>query len=377
MQEKEDYYKILGVDRNATQEEIKKAYRRMALKYHPDRNPGDKEAEKKFKQAAEAYEVLSDPEKRARYDRYGHAGLEGVPVRGFTTFEDIFDAFGDIFGGDSIFDSFFDMGRRRRTQRRGPNLRCEVTISLEEVARGTERTIKIHRHEICKNCAGTGSRPGSMPSRCEYCNGRGEVRQSRGFFVVRVTCPRCGGVGTVITDPCPECRGKGKIPKTAEIKVRIPPGIEDGTRLRIAGEGEIGDNGAPRGDLFCDVFVKEHPFFERHGDDIICEVPISFAQAALGAEIEVPTLTSTARVKIPRGTQSGQIIRLRGQGLPNVNGYGRGDELIRVVIETPRHLTPRQEELLREFAKTEEKNVSPRRKSFFEKLKDYFEGKRG
>jgi len=374
---KEDYYKILGVGRNASQEEIKKAYRKMALKYHPDRNPGDKEAEKRFKEAAEAYEVLSDPQKRARYDQFGHQGLKGVDVRGFSTFEDIFEAFGDIFGGGSIFDEFFGgfRGGRRRGARRGPNLRCEVHLDLAEVARGVEKTIVLHRREICDRCNGTRAEPGSMPSQCSYCGGRGAVRETRGFFVFDRTCPQCGGAGTEVHNPCKQCHGEGKVRKEVNIVVRIPPGVEDNTRLRISGEGEVGDDGGPRGDLYCDVFVKKHPFFERRGDDIICEVPISFTQAALGTEIEVPTLGSKARVKIPRGTQSGQLIRLAGQGLPNIRGYGVGDELIRVVIEVPKRLTPQQEELLRKLAALEDKHVTPARKSFFEKLKDYFEGK--
>lgn len=377
MGKKPDYYKILGVDRNATQEEIKKAYRRMALKWHPDRNPDNKEeAEAKFKEAAEAYEVLSDPEKRARYDQFGHEGLSGMHMRGFSTLEDIFEAFSDIFGGSGgLFESFFGGRMGRRAARRGPSLRCEVTIDLKEVATGTARTLELRRHEICPTCGGTGAERGSLPATCNYCGGRGEVQQAQGFFVVRVTCPRCRGKGSIVTHPCGTCKGTTRVVKPTQITVHIPPGVENGTRLRIAGEGEVGENGAPRGDLFCDVYVAQHPIFERHGDDILCELPISFSQAALGAVVEVPTLTGKTTLEIPPGTQSGQVFRLPGLGLPNVHGRGRGNQLVQVIIETPKHLTPQMEKLLRELAQLEEKEVTPKRKSFFERVKAYFEGK--
>jgi molecular chaperone DnaJ len=378
MAEKPDYYKVLGVNRNANVEDIKRAYRKMALKWHPDRNPNSKEeAERRFKEAAEAYEVLSDPQKRARYDQFGHEGLAGVHMRGFSTFEDIFEAFGDIFGGGGgIFESFFGGRAGRRAARRGPSLRCEIMIDLREVASGTERTIELRRHEVCDACSGSGARRGSLPSTCAYCGGRGEVQQSQGFFVVRITCPRCQGKGSVITQPCPPCGGSGRIMKATQIKVPIPAGVENGMRLRIAGEGEVGENGAPRGDLFCDIYVAPHPIFERHGDDVLCELPISFSQAALGADVEVPTLAGRISLHVPSGTQSGQVFRLPGQGLPNVHGRGRGNELVQVVIETPKKLTPRMEELLREMAQIEDKEVTPKRKSFFEKVKEYFEGKK-
>jgi len=369
---KADYYDILGVNKDASEEEIKRAFRKMALKYHPDRNPGNKEAERKFKEAAEAYEVLSDPEKRQLYDRYGHEGLRGANVRGFSTFEDIFEAFGDILGS-SAFDEFFGFGRRGRRVRRGPSLRCDITIEFNDVAEGTQKVISLVRNEPCPTCGGSGTRPGTSPITCPYCRGYGEVQQSQGFFTMRTTCPKCRGNGQIIQDPCTDCRGAGRRPTPVEIQVRIPAGIQDGTRLRIAAQGELGDNGAPRGDLYCDIHVTPHPFFERHGDDILCEVPISFPQAALGAEIEVPTLDGKKTIQVPPGTQSSDLITIPGGGFPNVRGYGRGDEHVRLIIETPKKLTPRQEELLRELAKTEDVNVSPKRKSFFERLKEYFD----
>lgn len=369
---KEDYYKILGVARNASEEEIKKAYRKCALKFHPDRNPGNKEAEQNFKDAAEAYEVLGDPDKRHIYDQYGHDGLKGAGVRGFNNFEDIFSAFGDIFGG-GIFDSFFGGGRRAGVSR-GASLRCEVALTLEEVAAGVERTIKLRRHDACPACNGSGAEAGSSRVPCAYCHGRGEIQQSQGFFVVRRTCPQCRGTGRVVEKPCKSCRGEGKVVGEREIAIKVPAGIEDGTRLRIAGEGDLGDNGAPRGDLFCDVFVKEHPFFHRHGNDIICELPISFAEAALGAEIEAPTLAGKTKVSIKAGTQSHELIRLPGKGLPSLRGHGRGDEIVQVVVEVPKKLTPQQKDLLVQFAETEHKHALPQKKSFLEKLRQYFEG---
>lgn len=370
---KDDYYKILGVNRNAAEEDIKKAYRQIALKYHPDRNPGDKQAEQKFKNAAEAYEVLGDPEKRQRYDQYGHDGLRGTEMHGFSTFEDIFDAFGDIFGGRSIFEDFFGAGRTRtREPHRGASLKCDIEVDFTEVARGVEKTIELTRREPCEKCNGTGAQDGTRPITCSYCGGRGEVQQSQGFFTLRTTCPRCKGKGTIIETPCRKCGGTGRYPKKTSITVQIPAGVDEGTRLRIPGQGEAGENGAPRGDLYCDIHVMPHPFFERHNNDIICEVPISFTQAVLGAIIDVPTLTSSTKVKIPRGTQSGHVITIRGEGFPDVHGYGRGNLLVHLVIETPTKLTTRQEELLKEFAELEQRNPGPRKKGFFEKMKNYF-----
>lgn len=348
-----DYYEILGVDRNASTEEIKKAFRRAALKYHPDRNPDNKaEAEKKFKEIAEAYEVLSDPEKRAQYDRFGHAGLGGYTTRDFTSFEDIFEAFGDIFEGDSLFAEFFGRSRRQRRRPRGANLRVEITIPFIDAARGIEKTINLKRNELCDSCGGTGAKRGGKIT-CGTCDGKGVVVQGYGFFSMTTTCPTCAGRGEIIKSPCPQCAGHGLIRKEREIKVKIPAGIEDGTRLRIAGEGEP-IPGGERGDLYCDVFVAPHPIFERIGLDIIYELPISITQAIFGCEIEVPTLNGTALLKIPPGTSNGQILRLKDMGLPEINSRRRGHQLIRVVLETPSELTPEQENLLKSFAKTED-----------------------
>jgi molecular chaperone DnaJ len=369
MATKRDYYQVLGVQRDASPEEIKKAYRQMALRNHPDRNPGDQEAERRFKEAAEAYEVLSDPEKRHRYDRYGHAGLEGTAFHDFRSADDIMSAFSDIFGGGLFGDIF---GPRRRGPRPGQDLLMRLEIDLVEAARGTTKPIDVTRQEICNDCHGTGARRGTTPAKCNYCDGRGQVVQARGFFQVATTCPACGGEGARITDPCPTCRGGGRVTTVAHLKVDVPPGVDSGMWLQLRNQGEPGDPGAPRGNLRIQIQVRRHPFFERRGNDLICQVPISFPQAALGAEIEVPTLTGPERLHVPRGTQSGDILKLKGRGMPDINGRGRGDELVEVVIETPRRLSPRQEELLRELAELEHEDVTPRRKSFFEKLRDYF-----
>jgi molecular chaperone DnaJ len=366
---KRDLYEVLGVGRDAAVDDIKKAYRQMALKYHPDRNPGDKEAEKKFREAAEAYDVLSDAEKRQRYDRYGHAGLEGAAFHDFRSTDDIMSAFSDIFGGGLFGDLF---GDRRRGPRPGPDLLMKLEIELVEAARGTSRTIEVGRQEFCAECRGSGAKKGTVATTCNYCGGRGQIVQARGFFQVATTCPACGGEGVRITDPCPNCRGAGRTPSTVKIPVNVLPGVESGMWLQIRNQGELGDVGAPRGNLRIQIVVKKHPFFERRRDDLWCQVPISFAQAALGAEIEVPTLDGPDYLHVPRGTQSGETLRIRGRGMPDINGRGRGDELVEVVVETPKHLTVRQEELLREFAEIEHDQVSPRRKSFFEKLRDYF-----
>jgi molecular chaperone DnaJ len=366
---KRDFYEVLGIARDAAPEDIKKAYRQMALKFHPDRNPGDKDAEKKFREAAEAYDVLSDPEKRQRYDRYGHTGLEGAAFHDFRSADDIMSAFSDIFGGGLFGDLF---GERRRGPRPGPDLLMKLEIELIEAARGTTRTIELSRQEFCSECGGAGARKGTSPTTCNYCGGRGQIVQARGFFQVATTCPACGGEGMRITDPCPHCRGAGRTPHQVKLQVDVPPGVESGMWLQLRNQGELGDMGAPRGNLRIQVVVKKHPFFERQRNDLYCQVPISFAQAALGADTEVPTLEGPERLHVPRGTQSGEILRIKGRGMPDISGRGRGDELVEVVVETPRHLTPRQEELLREFAEIEHEQVNPRRKSFFEKLRDYF-----
>jgi molecular chaperone DnaJ len=372
---KRDYYESLGVGRDASQEDIKSAYRREALKNHPDRNPGDGDAESRFKEAAEAYEVLSDSAKRQRFDRYGHEGLRSSGnSRGFSSVEDIFSAFGDIFGGGgSVFEDLFgSSGGSRGGARRGASLRCEVRLNFDEMAKGTEKTIRLNRAELCEVCSGSGARPGTSPRTCAYCAGRGEIQQSQGFFAIRTTCPRCRGEGKMIEDPCSDCSGHGRVSRTREINVKIPAGIEDGTRIRISGEGEAGDRNGPAGDLYCEVYVSKHPLFERDGMDLVCEVPITFSQAALGAKVMVPGISKQEELEINRGTQSGSLFRLRGRGLPDVHGRGQGDLLVRTMVETPKRLNSRQEDLLREFAETEEVSVSPRRKSFFEKVKDLF-----
>jgi molecular chaperone DnaJ len=366
---KRDFYEVLGIAREASADDIKKAYRQMALKFHPDRNPGDEEAPKKFKEAAEAYEVLSDAEKRQRYDRYGHAGLNGSAFHDFRSTDDIMSAFSDIFGGGLFGDLF---GNRRRGPRAGADLLMKMEIDLIESARGTTRTIEVSRQDFCGECNGSGARKGTVATTCNYCGGRGQFVQTRGFFQVATTCPACGGDGVRITDPCPGCRGAGRVPTTVHLQVNVPPGVESGMWLQQRNQGELGDVGAPRGNLRVQIMVRKHPFFDRRRNDLFCQVPISFPQAALGAQIDVPTLDGKDKVEVPRGSQSGDILRLKGRGMPDISGRARGDELVEVVVETPRHLTPRQEELLREFAEIEHEQVSPRRKSFFEKLRDYF-----
>lgn len=370
MDEKKDYYELLGVSRTATPEEIRKAFRNLALKHHPDRNPGNKEAERTFKQISQAYDVLSDEVKRKQYDQFGAEGLKGYATRDFegASFEDIFRSFGDIFGGGSegSFGDYFNVGGGRRGSRKGTSLRVEIEIDFLEAAAGTEKKIDLWREELCKTCSGSGSKPGKAPETCRTCNGRGAVMQSAGFFSVQRTCPTCGGEGKKITDPCETCRGRGTQRVKREIKVKIPAGIEDSTRMRLSGEGEHSRDGGPSGDLYVDVFVRPHPFFKREGADLQCEVPISFAQAALGAEIEVPTIQDRSKLKIPRGTMSHSIFRIRGEGLPHVGGRGKGDLYVRVVIQVPPKLTKRQEELLQEFAKIEQETSG--KKGFFDKL---------
>lgn len=370
----EDLYKILGVDRNSSGEEIKKAYRKIALKYHPDRNPGNKEAEQIFKKAAEAYGILGDPDKKRKYDQFGMDGLRGTETRGYSTVEDIFDAFGDIFGGGSIFEDFFGGGRSRgKAARRGASLKCDIEVDFKDVATGVEKKIELTKREVCDVCHGSGARAGTSPVTCPYCKGKGEVQQSQGFFTLRTTCPKCHGAGKMIESPCAKCSGSGRYPKKSIISIQVPPGVEDSTRLRLTGQGEPGENGAPPGDLYCDIHVKPHSIFKRQGDDVVCEVPVPFAQAALGCTIEVPTLTSNIiQVKIPRGTQNNEVVPIRGEGFPNLHGYGKGNLLVQVIVEVPTKMTSRQEELLREFAELEKKNVSPRQKKFFEKMKGLF-----
>jgi molecular chaperone DnaJ len=362
-----DYYSILGVRRDASQEEIKKAYRRLARQYHPDLNPGNKEAEEKFKEINEAYACLSDSEKRARYDRYGTA--EGPMGNGFgfethTTFSDLFE---DIFEG--FFGSF---GFKKQKPTKGADLRYDLTITLEEAAFGGEREIKFHRWQECFNCNGSGIKPGSSPITCSSCNGRGQIRFSQGFFSVSKTCNKCGGNGTIIKDPCLECLGKGKVRVEKSLNVKIPAGVDSGTRLKITGEGELGEFGGPRGDLYIYINVKEHNFFKRVGTDVYCSVPISFVKAVFGGEIEVPTLDGKEKISIPPGTPSGKNFNIKGKGIPRIGGTHRGDQIVTVYIDVPKNLTERQRELLEEFAKVSGEEIKKSSKGFREKLKDIF-----
>jgi molecular chaperone DnaJ len=368
---KRDYYEVLGVARNAPDEEIKKAYRKLAFEYHPDRNAGDKEAEDRFKEATEAFEVLSDPPKRQRYDRHGHAGLENLGGGGFRDARSVFE---DLFGG--LFGDLFGFGGRNGPQA-GRDLQVGVEITLSEAARGVKRTITIPREENCPECTGSGARKGTHPTVCRRCRGQGVVVVTQGIFRLQQTCPGCGGRGAVITDPCPRCRGGGRVEVSRTIEVHIPAGVDSGNRVRVPGEGEAGDVGAPRGDLYCLVRVREHPLFQRDGPHLICRVPVTYSQAALGAEIEVPTIEGPVPHTLRAGVQSGEVIRIHGKGLPTLRSDGRptgrsGDLLVQVHVETPRNLTKRQEELLRELAEIDQKNVSPQRKSFLDKLKEFF-----
>ncbi|HHU85848.1 MAG: molecular chaperone DnaJ [Pelotomaculaceae bacterium] len=377
--DKRDYYEVLGVSRNATSDEIKKAYRKLARKYHPDANPGDKDAEAKFKEISEAYVVLSDPEKRAGYDRFGHAGADGQGFGGF-------EGFGDFGGLGDIFEMFFGGGgrtRRRTGPERGQDIRTDMEISLEEAAFGLEREVKVPRVETCGTCGGSGAAAGSKPKTCLACAGTGQVQFTQstpfGRIVQSRTCDRCRGTGQVIEKPCPTCRGAGSVRKTRSIKVKVPPGVDNGSRLRLAGEGEAGTRGGPPGDLYVYIHVKQHKLFRREGDDLICEIPLSFVQAALGDEIDVPTLEGKEKLKIPEGTQPGTVFRIRGKGVPHLSGFGRGDQHVRIKVMIPGKLSEKQKELLREFARLDNgESVQGKGqagdKSFFEKMKDAFMG---
>jgi len=341
---RKDYYEILGVPRSAGDDEIKKSYRQIALKCHPDRNPNNPEAEKKFKEASEAYQVLSDPEKRRTYDAYGHDGLRGSGFSGFSSFEDIFSSMG------GIFEEFFGFGGRRRSgASRGHDLRYDMEIDFEEAVFGVTKNVDVERYEPCIQCKGTGLEPGHSAATCPTCGGHGQVRRSQGFFTLTTTCPHCNGAGRLITHPCKNCRGTGKSLEKAAITINIPAGVEDGNQLRIAGKGEPGERNGTAGDLYVFLHVRPHDFFERRGNDLVAELPVSFCQATLGATVSVPTLEGEAQVAIPRGTQPGAVLRVSGKGVPNVRGYGRGDILLRVQVHIPTHLTTRQAELLHEF----------------------------
>ena len=372
---KRDYYEVLGVGKGASADDIKRAYRRMAIKYHPDKNPDDKQAEARFKECAEAYEVLSDAEKRRRYDQFGHEGLRGMGMHDFSrmNFEDIFSMFGfDDFFGD-IFGSRSRTSARRAGPSRGYDLETSVKLTLGEVAKGTEKTIEFTRQDICGECNGSGCARGTAPGRCPTCGGTGQVARGGGFFQMVSTCPQCRGTGRIITNPCKKCKGTAKVPRKRVVSVKIPSGVHEGQGVRVAGEGEPGRGGGPRGDLYCYVRIEPHEFLHRDGNDLIAVVPISFTQAALGATIEVPSLNGSKALKVPAGTQYGSIFRIKGQGLPDVRTGRAGDELVQITIETPAKLNAKQAELLRQFAETENKSVLPQSKSFFEKLKKYFD----
>lgn len=363
---KRDYYEVLQVQKAASPDEIKKAYRKQALKYHPDRNRGDKESEEKFKEAAEAYEVLSDPEKRQLYDRFGHAGLQQTGFSGFRDFDDIFSSFGDIF---EEFFGFGARGSQRSHARRGPDIRYEITISFMDAAMGKETEIDVSRHELCNECSGIGTKDGLQPSVCSTCGGRGTITRSQGFFSISTTCPKCQGSGTVITDPCKKCRGVGRVLITKKLSLRIPAGVDTGSRLRLQGEGEPGDLGAPPGDLYVFIRVEPHESFRRQDDDVIVAVPITYSLATLGGEIEIPTLEGADHLEIPQGTQSGQDFRIPGKGIAHLRGRGRGDLVVVVYIQTPNKLTKEQEELIRKLAEIEGAKVTPKKRSFFSRNK--------
>jgi molecular chaperone DnaJ len=376
---KRDYYEVLGLDRGASDEEIKKAYRKLALKFHPDRNPGDKAAEESFKEIGEAYEVLSEPQKRAAYDQYGHAAFDPRmrAGRGSGGFHDPFDLFREVFGGSagggSIFDELFGGSRVDPTApQRGSDLRYDLEISFEEAAHGTEKEITFTKLDECDVCNGSGQEAGSKVKSCQQCGGRGQVVTARGFFSIAQTCPRCGGAGRVVERPCKACQGAGRREKRTKVKLKIPAGVDTGTRLRVPSGGEAGLRGGPTGDLAVVLHVKSHEIFERQGDDLFCEVPIHFVQATLGGDIQVPTLNGKADLKIPAGTQPGTVFSLKGKGVKNVQGYGHGDLHVRVLVEVPTHLNAAQRAKLQEFAALCDQNTNPISKSFFDKAKEFF-----
>ncbi len=377
---KRDYYEVLGIDKNASADEIKKAYRKSAMKYHPDRNPGDKEAEEKFKELGEAYEVLSDPEKKSRYDQFGFAGVDPSYGGGAGGFGGGFGGFGDFGDLGDIFGSFFGGGRRQSTQnapRRGENVGARLDLTFEEAAFGAEKEVAAQRIENCSVCNGTGSEDGKIET-CSQCRGTGQVRTVQTIMGMQMqstaTCPQCSGRGKIIKNPCNTCRGKGKVRRTQKIKVNVPAGIDHGQTVRLRGEGCVGSNGGPNGDLMVDVYIRQHPIFERDGMHVYCEVPITFTQAALGAEIEVPTLDGKVKFEIPEGTQTGKLFSMTGRGIPAVNNpKRRGDHRFTVVVETPTKLTKEQKELLRQLDSSMDKKSNPKRNKFFDTIKDFFD----
>ncbi|RPJ46687.1 MAG: molecular chaperone DnaJ [Betaproteobacteria bacterium] len=371
---KKDYYEVLGVNRDATEADIKKAYRKLAMKWHPDRNPDNSKAEEHFKEAKEAYEVLTDAQKRAAYDQFGHAGVDPSAAgagagAGFGGFSDAFgDIFGDIFGGGGG-------GRQRSTVFRGADLRYNLEITLEDAARGSETRIRIPAMEECETCHGTGAKPGTQPSTCTTCGGHGQVRMQQGFFSIQQTCPRCHGTGKMVAHPCATCSGSGRVKKHKTLAVKIPAGVDEGDRIRLSGEGEAGVNGGPSGDLYVVIQIKRHGVFTRDHNDLHCEMPVSFTTAALGGEIEIPTLDGYAKIRIPAETQTGKIFRLRGKGIKGVRSSSHGDLLCHVVVETPVSLTAKQKELLQEFEALSNKDAArhnPRAKSWMDRVKEFF-----
>ena len=371
MKKKRDYYEVLGISRNATDGEIKSAYRKLAVAYHPDKNPGNKEAEEKFKEAAEAYSVLSDSNKRARYNQFGHQGVQGGGFSGFDpdTFGDFGDILGDFFGFGDIFGS---SRRRGSRSNRGNDLRYDLQISFMEAAMGMRSKLQIPRMESCTMCNGTGAAKGSGPISCPTCGGYGQVRFQQGFFAVSRTCSQCRGTGKVVRDPCTECMGNGRIQKEKILEVRIPAGVDNGTRLRIQGEGEAGAHGGPSGDLFVIISVEEHAFFRREEENIYCEIPISVSKAVLGGEVRIPTLEGEEKLSIPEGTQTGAVFRLRGKGIPSVNGHGRGDQLVSVSVRIPKKITKEERHLYEELAALSKEDLPAEEKNFFDKVKDMF-----
>jgi molecular chaperone DnaJ len=373
---KRDYYEVLGVARNAGEAELKKAYRRLALQYHPDRNPDDPDAEERFKEASEAYAVLSDPDKRRAYDRFGFEGVGAGAGPGFGqdfgdlgSFTDLFnDLFGDLFGQRAGAAG----GRRRGRGQRGADLRYNLEISLHDVLNGLDAKLRIPKMRPCGTCSGSGARAGTSPERCTRCRGSGQVVFQQGFFRISRPCDQCGGEGEIVRERCPDCRGAGRVQGQQTLQVRVPPGVDDGARLRVAGEGEAGISGGPPGDLYVVISVRSHELFQREGVHLHCEVPVQFVQAALGAEIEVPTLEGKVTLRIPEGTQSGTQMRLRAKGLPALGGQGRGDQIVRIFVEVPTKISDRQRELLEQFAKESGTEVSPVAKGFMDKLRDLF-----
>ncbi|MFC1718923.1 molecular chaperone DnaJ [Candidatus Poribacteria bacterium] len=373
-----DAYEVLGIGRDADDQEIKQAYYRLAKENHPDKNPDNKEeATEKFKEIQASYEALKDPESRARYNQFGWEGMNnaggfgaGAGFGGFGSFEDIVE---EIFGGHSIFDDFFGGGRRRRSgPRPGNDLRQDIEIALEDAVNGKKINIQVPTLQVCSSCHGSGAKSGSAPQTCPQCGGRGQIQQRSGFFITNRTCPRCGGEGAIITDPCDSCRGQGRLPHTSELEIDIPPGANDRLILRYSGAGEAGIKGGPPGDLHVVVHVKDHPVFDRRGDDLVCETTIAFTQATLGATIEVPTIGGKAEMNIPPGTQSGRIFSLRGMGVPHLRGRGTGDQFVRVIVEVPTNLTSEQEKLIRELAEARDEEVDAPEKGFLGKVKDAF-----